>query len=166
MPNSVDEIIVGPATMSIDGTSVGYTEGGVTVRRSTEMLDIPADQLLSIAKKIKVLKRMFVSTTMLQATLGNLRDAMAEPVANLVSSGSQLDFGGTDSATREHVLSFTGPGEASATARTWSFFRGVVTEELEHLIGSRVAPSVVPITFECLQDPDNNNKFGNVVNAA
>ena len=158
VPNN---IVVGPATLKINGTDVGFTQGGVSLRKSNEFVDVDADQLAGVARKVQTFERMFLTTTMLEAVINNMRDVMNEPAGNK-RSGSHLDFGHSSPAAQEYELTVIGdaPLVGSLTVRTYVFYRAVSVDEVEHLIGSRDAPSVLPVGFELLKDTDHDSKFG------
>ena len=46
-----NNIIIGYASMSIAGVDVGYTEGGVMLRKDVTYVDIEGDQASGIVKK-------------------------------------------------------------------------------------------------------------------
>ena len=158
MPLDPDKIIIGPAQLSIDGTNVGYTSGGVTLRKSEDYIDIEADQLKGVARKEITSERMFLNTTLLESTLENLRLAMAEATSQ-TWSGSALGFGSANPVVVEHTLTVTGKG-VDGKNRTYTFYRAVKVDEVEHMIGARDQVSQIPIGFELLKDPDQGNKFG------
>lgn len=151
-------IIVGAATLKIDGIDVGFTQGGVTVRFADDYLDVEADQLAGVARKEKTFQRVFVTTTLLEATLLNLRKAIGEPSSQLF--GTALSFGQASPVVTEHTLTITGKSSAGATQREYSFTRCISIGEVEHLAGARDAASVIPIEFEVLKDPSAGNTFG------
>ena len=53
MANDATKIIIGAATVSVGGTDVGYTKGGVTVRYEPEFIDVIADQAVGVVKKAR-----------------------------------------------------------------------------------------------------------------
>lgn len=156
-------IIVGAATLKIDGIDVGFTQGGVIVRFADDYLDVEADQLAGVARKEKTFQRVFVTTTLLEATLINLRKAIGEPSSQLFNGGgpgTSLAFGQASPVVTEHTLTITGKSSAGATQRVYSFTRCISIGEVEHLAGARDAASVIPIEFEVLKDPAAGNTFG------
>lgn len=165
MPNQ-NNIIVGPASLSIDNVDVGYTQGGVSLRKSNEFVDVDADQLAGVARKVQTFERMFLTTTMIEMTLLNMRNVMNEPSSNS-HSGSQLDFGHSDPVAQEYELTVVGdaPTPAGMTVRTYTFYRAISVDEVETLIGSRDSASILPVGFELLKDPAKNSKFGNFVDS-
>ena len=151
-------IIVGAAVLKVNGVDCGYTQGGVVLRYSPEYFDVEADQLGGIAKKEKIMEKMFVSTTLLEATLKNLQQAMNQPSANLIS-GTQLTFGEAALSSTEFALTITGKGP-DGLDRTYNFYRAVSSEEVEFGAGYRDQASVIPITWELLKDEAHNSTFG------
>jgi hypothetical protein len=152
-----NNIIVGPASLSIGGIDVGFTQGGISLRKQTEFVDVDADQLGGVARKVATFERMFLTTTLLEVTRSNMQQLMNEPASNL--DGTSLAFGTGDPAATEYSLTVTGDAPSSGT-RTYTFYRAVAVDEIEHLIGSRDNPSVLPVGFELLKDPSNGDRFG------
>ena len=152
-----NNIIIGYASMSIAGVDVGYTEGGVMLRKDVTYVDIEGDQASGIVKKHIALERYFLTTTLLEATLQNLQRVMQEREANL-TVGSSLFFGGQDPTVTEYVVTVTGKGVNGKT-RTYTFYRATPSENVEHPIGQRDAVSSVPLTFEVMKDSDNGDKI-------
>ena len=154
-----NNIIVGRAQLSVDGVNVGFTQGGVFFRKSNDFLDIETDQLAGVARKEITMQRAFVNTVLAEATLKNLRIAMAEP-ASQQFSGSALTLGQSAPTVTEHTLVVTGKASGAgkgADSRTWAFTRCVSAEEVEHVIGARDAAGLIPITFEVLKDVGTGN---------
>jgi len=154
----VDNIVVGKARLFIDGTEVGYTQGGAQLRKSNEHLDIQGDQVGGKLKKLRTSEMMFLTFTMLESTLDHMRKALSEPAGNLIS-GSMVRFGDSDLTTTEHTVTIKGAAPGGQH-RTYEFFRCIISEDFEHPIGQRDAVSVVPIAFELLKDENQNESFG------
>ena len=153
-----DKIVVGKATLKIDGEGVGYTEGGIIFRYANEYLDIIADQEAGVVKKEITMQRGFLATTLLQNTLDHLQEAMGEPPSQEFS-GSAYTFGAAAPIVTEHTLEVTGPGPDGKT-RTWTFTRCIAIDEVSTSLGSRDAASVIPIGFEILKDATLGSRFG------
>lgn len=152
-----NNILIGAASLKMNGTDIGYTQGGVSLRKAKEFVDVDADQLAGVARKECTFERMFLTTTLLEATRANLQRAMMEPNAN--ASGTQLSFGSNSPTTTEYQLTVTGKAPNGQT-RTYIFWRAIPVDDVEHLIGSRDQASVIPIGFELLKDPAHNGNFG------
>ena len=150
-----ENIIHGAAQLLVDGVNVGYTSGGVTLRRSREFLDIEADQAAGVIAKKVTMEKMFVSTTLLEATLANMLLALN---AGTAGSGDG-DFGEAAPEANEHELTIIGKGPVGKT-RTFTFYRAIISEDVETSLGSRENVNELPITFELLKDPSHATKFG------
>jgi len=158
MAGNSNQIIVGPAQMFIDGVDVGFTTGGVTLRKATDWLDVEADQTKGVMRKEPTMERMFVSTTMLEATRDNMRRAMNE-AATQAWSGSALALGSPNPVAVEHTVTLIGTGPSGKT-RTYVFTRAIASEEVEHMAGARDAVSSLPIGMELLKDENYGSTFG------
>lgn len=155
---TVANIVVGRSTLSIDGTDVGFTTGGVQVRFVSNLLEIEADQLAGVAAIHVIDERMYLRTTLLEATITNLRIALMQPTSHAVG-GSALFYGSGAPTVQEHVLTLAGKGPDQVD-RTWTFYRAVpMNDEFEQSVGQRDAPSQIPISFQCLKDPLNGDRF-------
>lgn len=166
MATDRNKIIIGSATLSIDAVDVGHTTAGVNVRESRDFLDIEGDQIAGVIQKEITFERMFITTTLLETTLERIRIAMNMPSGNIVSSGSQLDFGSASPAVSEHQLIIVGKGiknpNGTRKVRTFTFFRCISINEIS-LVNQRDAVQMLEVEFECLKDETQNNKFGNCV---
>lgn len=160
-----NNIIVGAAQLTVDGTNVGLTQGGVQLRKQKDTFDVDADQLGGVARKVITFERMFLTTTLLEATQRNMQIAFNEPNSNL-SGGSSLNFGTGSFENIEHVITVTGkaPGTVNKT-RTYTFFRAVCTDEVTHMIGARDQAGILAFGCELLKDATQNNKFGSYADA-
>lgn len=152
-----NNIVVAAAALYIDGVHAGYTQGGVAFRKSHEWVDVDADQLGGVARKVKTYERAMLTTTLLEATLANLRQVMNEASSQLV--GSALQIGSGTLVTNEYVLTVIGKGVSGKT-RTYTFYRAVFVDDLDHTIGARDAASSMNVGFELLKDPAHGNNFG------
>ena len=164
-----NNIIVGAATLQIDGTDVGLTEGGVTMRKQKDFLDVDGDQMGGVARKVQTFERMFLTTTLLEATQRNMQLMLNEPNSNL-SGGSSLNFGVGIFTQLEHTITVTGPapnpnGTSGTKTRTYTFYRAVIIDEVTHTIGSRDKVGSIPFGCELLKSPQNGNHFGYYVDA-
>lgn len=152
-----NNILVGAASLKINGTDVGFTQGGVSLRKTKEFVDVDADQLAGVARKVCTFERMFLSTVMLEATRQNMQRVMNEPDSNI--NGSQLSFGAGDPNALEYQLTAIGDAPNGGT-RTYTFWRAISVDDTDHMIGSRDTASTVPVGFELLKDPAHANQFG------
>lgn len=165
--NDPANIILGKATLTVGVINMGLTQGGVSLRKTNEYLDIPADQVKGTAVKKRISESMFLTTTLLEGTLANMLIAFAEPATNTAGAGTDLAFGSQDAEEIEHAITVVGPppGTTNVT-RTFTFHRGVLVEDVEHMLGARDAAGLLPITFELLKDSNNGYNFGFFTDAA
>lgn len=158
--SDANNIIVGSANISLDGTDVGYTMGGVRIRYEPTWLDIEADQAAGIVKKARSAERMFVNTTLLEATLEKIRLAFMQPSANL--DGSTLTLGYDDACwTDEIAIIVTGKGPNCGT-RTFTFSKCVSFGNKEYAM-QRDQEVRFEVEFEILKDASGN--FGTIVDS-
>ena len=146
-------ILIGPATLYIAGVDVGFTKDGVKVRNEREFVDIAADQLRGLVKKSKSMEKMFVGTTLLEATLTNIR--------LLWDQASGTNLGNNDDVT-ERAIKVVGTGPNSYV-RTFTFERcvSISNAEINH---SREEEVGLEAEFECLKT--NAGPFGALVEVA
>lgn len=161
MAGNADNIIVGTATVLLDGVDVGFTKGGVTVRYEQEQVEVMADQVNGVVRKARSLERMFVSTTVLEVTLEQLRRAFMLPTAQL-SGGTKLTLGYNDVCwVDEVVITLTGKSPGCGT-RVFSFSKCITFGEREYT-QQREEEISFEIEFEALKD--SNGNFGTVLDS-
>jgi len=161
MANDATKIIIGAATVSVGGTDVGYTKGGVTVRYEPEFIDVIADQAVGVVKKARSLERMYVTTTLLQVSLSDIRKSFMQPSAQL--SGSTLTLGYNNSCWVEEVaIVLTGKGPSCGT-RTFTFSKCITFGTREYAM-TREEEVAFEVEFEVLKAADGT--FGTIADAA
>lgn len=157
MAANANNIITGVGVVTIDATDVGYTEGGIQVRHTSDFLDVIADQAIGVVKKFRTLERMFLKFTMMEVTLANIRAATMQPSSNL--SGSTLTLGYNDACwVDELAIVIVGSGPSCGT-RTWTFPKCVVTGE-RSIEMKRDAAQMLELELEILKDA--SGVFGDV----
>lgn len=159
---SEQNIVVGAATLYMDGVNLGYTTDGIMLRKANEWLDIIADQAGGKLKKIRTMESLVLTTTLLEATLDKLGAAMNEPTSNKLM-GSMYIIGDPDLNTTEHSFQIVGKAPGTMT-RTVNLFRGVIISETEFAF-KRDAASTIPFEVELLKDSRYNDTFGNFFDA-
>ena len=151
-------IVVGAATLSVAGTDIGYTKGGVSIRQEQTFLDVEADQAVGVVRKARTLERLYVKTMMLEVTLSNLRRAFMYPAANLV--GSTLTLGYNNACWVDEVaLVIVGPSPDCGT-RTVTLTRCVKFSTIEYSM-KRDEETAIEVEFEALKDASGH--FGTMV---
>lgn len=153
MAANSSNIVVGAATITVNGTDVGYTRDGVQIRHASDFTDIMADQANGVVKKFRNAERMFIKFTMLEITLENLKLACMQPDQNL--SGSTLTFGYNDACwVAENNIVIVGKGPSCGT-RTWNATKCVITGE-RSIEQKRDEPQVLEVEFEVLKNSSGN----------
>lgn len=160
MAVNANNILVGAATVSLNGADIGYTRGGTTVRYESTPVDVDADQANGIVRKGRAMERTYVVIRMLEVSLEQLRLAMMLPSANL--SGSTLTLGYNGSCWTDEVsVSLVGPGPSCGT-RTFAFTKGVSMGTREYTM-TRDNPVEYEVELEVLKDSSGN--FGTVIDS-
>jgi len=149
-------VLVGLSTLKIDGISVGYTSGGVTISLATDRTDKEVDQSFAAVGIIKVRESFTLKTNLAEATLDNLR-LIWEQVASIVTTPAgigvppkrKLKWGQAPSII-EHTLEFIGKSP-EGYSRSFSVFKAVIFEvgDLPH---QKDAITTIPVTFRILPD--------------
>lgn len=153
MAQNPENIIVGAATVCVDGADLGFTTGGVTIRQESEYVENLADQFIGVVSKYRSLEKFFVATTMLEVTLTNLLLAFGYPNANLQNS-TTLCLGYNSSCfINEHELAIKGPGPGCG-CRTFVFTRAINVQTTVEYQMFRDQAVQLPVEFEILKDPD------------
>ena len=104
MPNA-SNVLIGQATISIDGTDIGYTKGGTTLRRAVTWVEVKADQHPGVVRMGRSEERLTIKTTLLEGTLENLRVALGYPSSSLTNGGNTLTLGDNNvCSVEEHEI--------------------------------------------------------------
>ena len=161
MAVNANNILIGAATVTLNGVDVGYTRGGTSVRYESESVDVDADQANGIVRKGRAMERQYVTIRLLEVSLEQMRIAMMFPSASL--SGSTLTLGYNGSCwTDEITVVLVGPGPNCGT-RTFSFTKGVSLGTREYTM-ARDNPVEYEVELEILKDTSGN--FGTVTDSA
>lgn len=152
MAGNALNIVVGPGTISINGTDCGYTKDGISVRLPREYLEVKADQNIGVVKMAKTLEQLFVKTTLLEATLPIMRWAWDQQESQLGAEGD------TPSTVNEVAIVLTGPAPNGAT-RTITLPKCVAQGDAE-LTWSRETETGLEVEFQALKDEDGS--FGSM----
>jgi hypothetical protein len=155
------KIIVGAATLVVGGADLGYTKGGVTVRYEPEFIEVIADQAVGVVKKARSLERMYVTTTMLQVSLDQMRKSFMQPSSQL--SGSILTIGYNDSCWVDEIaIVIVGKGP-NCGVRTFSFGKCITFGTREYTM-QREEEVAFEIEFEVLKTAAG--VFGTITDSA
>lgn len=158
MPDNTN-VLLGKAHICLDGSDLGYTTGGTTVRRDQEIVDVMADQVSGPVRKFRSSERFFITTSLLEATLENLRIAYGYPSSNLQNQCLTLGYQ-NPCFMLEHELVLKGAGPGCG-CRTWVFDRVTsIVSSVEYSM-SRDTQVQLAVEWEALIDPDTG-VFGQV----
>ena len=154
------KIIVGAATVSVGGSDIGYTKGGVTVRYEPEFIEVIGEQAVGAVKKARSLERMYVTTTLLQVSLSQIRKSFMLPAAQV--SGSTLTLGYNNACWVDEVgITLTGSGPDCGT-RTFTFTKCITFGTREYSM-QREEEVAFEVEFEILKNASGN--FGTIVDS-
>jgi len=155
-----NNILIGAATVSLDAVDVGYTKGGTTVRYEPEFIDVMADQAVGVVRKARSLERMFITTTLLELTLENIRLAFMVPAAQL--SGSVLTLGYNNACWVDELAIVLVGVANTCTTRTFSFTKCIAFGTKEYAM-RRDEETAFEVSFEALKDASGN--FGTITDS-
>jgi hypothetical protein len=158
MSGNANNILIGAAEVQIDSNDVGYTKGGTAVRYEPEFIEVMADQAVGVVRKARSLERMFVTTTMLEVTLEQIRVAFMQPSVNL--NAATLTLGYNNACWVDEIaLTLIGVSPGCGV-RTWTFPRCVTFGTREYNM-QREEETAFEVEFEILKDAAGH--FGSVI---
>jgi hypothetical protein len=158
-----DNIIIGAAVVLVNGTDLGYTKNGQTVRYKPEFISVVADQANGTVRKGRSQESMFIKFTLLEVSLEQLRIAMMQPHANLPSPYAVLTLGYNDACFTDEVeIELQGPGPDCGD-RTFNFPRCVITDAERMYEMKRDQEVMFEMEFEVLKD--SSGHFGTITDA-
>lgn len=164
MSQTDTNVIIGAATLYVDGVDIGHLQDGVRIRLERDYKDIESQQRYGLVRKARILERFIVVTSALEATLTNLKKVWDQ---GTTAAGTVLLLGGNGDEN-EHELVIVGSGPGGAT-RTVTLHRAVSISTGEMPM-DRTTESVIPLEFECLKstahvDGNGDPLFGSIVDA-
>ena len=162
---TVTNVIVGAGELEVDGVNVGYTQDGVTIAYERTIYEVEADQTPCEIKRKRTKEVVTISTTLLEATLENLK--MIWGVGGTVTSGdgtSELKFGCESPCDEpEHALWFSGPGPNCKT-RFIEIYKAFSMETGEHSY-TKDSVTRIPVVFKAIMDSTKSagQKYGRIL---
>lgn len=169
MAITINNILVGEGTISVDGDDLGATQEGAAVVWEPDMVDIEVDQFGDAAKVVQNRVKVSVRTTLAEGTLENLKLAWGKPDADLTTgvNTKTLSLGLWSVYPEEHSLVLVGnaPGTTASVTfnRTYTNHRAIQYSSSEHSL-SRAENTAFPIDFRVLPDPTHTGEeYGSVV---
>jgi hypothetical protein len=144
------DIFTGGADVYVDNQNIGWTRGGVRIRVNKSMWFRPSFSGLGADSVVKQSEEFYISTVLVESTIGNLRKAWGiyEGVAELSGSSDRqrLDFGGS-TGIWAHSLKFI------ARSRTLAIgFYKVVAVDFGEITYGKNGDASIPVTFRALLD--------------
>lgn len=170
--NTANLILSAVSNFEVDGTSLGGTEGGLTVTKKQTTVALNVDQIVGTAA-LAIKDETYTVTTMLaEATLANLQIAWSNASAPVVATSpasTTLNLDATDGSVVEHVLVFTGKATPGGTAgyktRTFTFNRAI-NVSVGKAEFSKDKQTVFEVEFQCLPDmTKSSGQYGTVVDS-
>lgn len=167
MAVTIADIIVGSGTLIIDSVDVGGTREGVQMSREAEYLDVTADQHKATLKKFLTDEKRFLRTSLLEATIDNLKIVWGGTKATDVGPPATETLSmGIDVEPDEQALSFVGPAPGDFATRTYTHTKAVQIGTGEHTY-SKDGETLLPAEFEILPDLDatSGEEWGTIVDS-
>ena len=160
MAITATNILVGARDIEIDSVNIGALEGGVQMLFERENILHRVDQRMGIIAVDKVDETVRCKFTMKEATLENLRIAMAQPSYQLSTSGTKttLNFGSQRNMPAGHVVEITGKAPGTDKTRT-IYLRSCIVEEGGMHSYTKGDATVYEVTLICLVDTSEGEGF-------
>lgn len=150
---TVANILIGAATLKIDGADVGAISGGLSIAKSTDVYAVEVDNVRAAVKHVPVKENFSVKTNLAEATLNNLRIVWNIPDGKLTQPGapiSNLLQVGLSTGLSEHTLEATGVAPNGLT-RVYRTYRAISVRAAEHAY-LRTKETLLPVEFDILPD--------------
>lgn len=156
-------VLIGVGILKVDGVSVGYTSGGVTLAMTSDKMDKEVDQSYAPIGIHKVKESFEIRTSLAEATLENLKLVWEQSQNIQPGTGTKTLAWGINPNVQEHTLEFHGKSP-DGYDRKFSVYKAVVWEvgEMEH---QKDALTILPITFRVLPDVEKGAglEYGEIV---
>lgn len=151
MPDfSATNVLIGVGVLKVDGASVGYTSGGVTLVMTTDKMDKEVDQSYAPVGIHKIKESFEVRTSLAEASLENLKLVWEQTQSIISGTGTRTLSWGMNPDVTEHSLEFRGKSPEGFD-RVFKVHKAVVWEvgEMAH---QKDALTLIPVTFRVLPD--------------
>jgi len=166
-------ILVGEATLSVDGTDVGATQDGVGISWEPDMVDIEIDQFGDAARVVQSRVKVMVKTTLAEGTLRNLAiswgyaTGVSATEPGLQTGNTTFNLGLHGVYPEEHTIVFVGnaPGSTATVTntRTYTCGRAIQYNASEHSL-QRSENVKLPVEFRILPNTSLTGKeYGTIV---
>lgn len=147
MPDYVAQnVLIGVGMLKVDGASIGYTSGGVTLMHASDKVELEVDQSYSPIGIHKTKETFQVRSNLAEATLENLRLVWEQTEAIVVGVGVKTLSWGMNEDVVEHTLAFIGKSPEGFD-RTFTVYKAVVWEtgDMQH---QKNAITTIPCTLK------------------
>jgi hypothetical protein len=156
-------VIIGVGSLNVDGTSVGYTAGGVSITQKADRMDKEVDQSYAPVGIHKVKESFELKTSLAEATLANLKLVWEQLESVSEASPTRTLSWGMNPDCVEHTLVFKGKSPEGYD-RTFTVLKAVVWDagEVNH---QKDKVTVIPVTFRILPDVTKaaGKEYGSIV---
>jgi hypothetical protein len=168
------KLAAGPCLVLVDmsgvDTDVGYTKGGITIRRNLRLLDLMADELGDDpGNQVIVGNTVDIQFAFAEESLVNLRRTLLDSVTlqdDVTSSKQAVEvrsLTGRTTASSQRKWTFKPIDPATGVATTdqnkWiTAYKAAPTTESFELIYKHDEQRVIPITLRCFADSANKNR--------
>jgi len=152
-------IIAEHARLKVDGVDVGYTLAPTTISITRDYVEANVEQVKGPIKEFLTNEVMTIETTLAETTMENLRIVWDQESSMLVG-GTFLALG-TEGGANEHtiVINANAPEGEDYDYENWYIFKAV-SMEAGQITRAKGEVSGIPVTFRCLKDTSNGNRFG------
>lgn len=153
---TISNIIIGAATLKVDGVDIGAITGGLSITKSTDVYPIEIDNIRAPVKHVPVKESFAVKTTMSEGTLENLRIVWNIPSSRLTTGLDENTHNftrltvGMSTGVVEHTLEVTGVAPNGLT-RVYRTYRAISIKPAEHTY-ARTKETLMPVEFDVLPD--------------
>ena len=155
---TVTNILVGAGSLAVNGTDVGFTSGGVRLRKIEDGWLRPDFNRMGYSEKVKLNEAFIISVQLAEATQDNLKTAWDLQTSDLQASGVESYRFGGHSDVSTHALIFTGKAPGANKTRTITFFR-CVSVEFGEIRKRKGVETLIPATFHILADSSKSAKY-------
>jgi len=157
-----ENVLIGVGVLKVDGTSIGYTSGGVTLIMTSDKMDKEVDQSYAPIGIHKIRESFEVRTQLAEATLANLKIVWEQTESVVTGGGTRTLSWGMNPDVNEHALEFRGKSPEGFD-RIFSVHKAVVWEVGE-MVHQKDALTVIPVTFRVLPDTslDAGKEYGSI----
>lgn len=156
MAYNKNAVLVGAATLFLDGANVGYTTGGMQIEHAGDFYDVEADQSANPIKTFRVKETFKIKTNLLESTLENIKAAWGfdNDIDASTPGYRKIGFGGSGVvAPIEHELDVYGNAPGTNRQRRIHFFK-VVAVEFGVMTIEKNKEQSIPVTFQAYVDTD------------